>query len=292
MCPTCKLDDYSILGNPLISPKVSKSIKKDFKIVQCNNCKTYYVSPKIDFTLKEWQYLYDSTYFPPLSDYYAKKRITDAKKRLDVIEKCSSVKINRLLDIGCGEGYTIIEAARRGWETFGVDITDHRIAQAKEATNTFINADLLEAKLGKNFFDVVYLDSVLEHVVNPLEYLIEIYQVLKPGGILYIGVPDEDSFLNDIRKIIFKIFRAGFSEKIKPFQSPYHINGFNKKSLSYIINNANLQIKIMNNFAARFEYLKVKPFTQEFFKLILLIPVYLIAIPLRKEVYLEAYVKK
>ncbi|HQI41319.1 MAG: hypothetical protein B6D44_02215 [Ignavibacteriales bacterium UTCHB2] len=292
MCPVCNQTDYNVLGNPLIDPKVYKIIKKNFKIAKCNNCKTYFVTPQIDFTKEEWQYLYDSTYFPPLSKYYPQKRLTDAKDRLNVIEKCSAMKIQKFLDVGCGEGYTIIEAVKKGWTTFGVDITDHRIDGAKEATNMFFNADLLEANLESDFFDVVYLDSVLEHVPNPLEYLKEIYRVLKHGGIAYIGVPNEDSLLNDIRKIIFKIFHSGYSEKIKPFQSPYHINGFNKKSLSFIIDRANFKIEILNNFASKFEFLKVQPFTKEFFQLLLLLPIYLVAIPFRKEVYLEAYIKK
>ena len=48
---------------------------------------------------------------------------------------------------------------------------------------------------------------------------------------LYLGVPNEDSLFNDIRKIAYQISSKNLTEKIKPFQSPYHINGFTEGSL-------------------------------------------------------------
>lgn len=292
MCPTCNQNNYNVMGNPAISIKASRIIKKDFKVVQCNNCKTYFVEPKIDFSKDEWKYLYDNTYFPPLSSYYSQKRLDDANDRLEGIIKTASINVQKILDVGCGEGYTIIAAAKKGLNTHALDITDHRIPKAKEVTSKFINSDLFEAQLESNFFDAVYLDSVLEHVLNPLEYLIEIRRILKPGGVLYLGVPNEDSLYNDVRKLFNKITNTSVSEKIKPFQSPYHIVGFNSKSLPLILESAGYQIKELNNFAARFEFLKVKPFTKEYFKLLFLVPIYLLAIPFRKEVYFEAYVTK
>ncbi len=152
----------------------------------------------------------------------------DSKERMNKAAGFTSNKIDNFLDIGCGEGYSLIEAKSRGWNVYGLDITDHRMETAKASSIKFINADLINSNLPSDFFDIIYLDSVLEHVYNPSDYLSEIKRILKKGGILYLGVPNEDSLFNDVRKILYKITRKNITEKIKPFQSPYHINGFNR----------------------------------------------------------------
>jgi SAM-dependent methyltransferase len=292
MCPICSSENFVLIGNPLSSSKASKVIKKDYKVVKCHNCSFYYVNPIIEFTEDEWRYLYDKTYFGEKSEWYIKKRKLDSKERLEKAVKYNSNKVANFLDIGCGEGYSLIEAASRGWNVYGVDITDHRIEKARTRNIKFINSNLLNSNLPSDFFDIVYLDSVLEHVNNPVDYLFEIRRILKKGGILYLGVPNEDSLFNDVRKFFYKITKQNITEKIKPFQSPYHINGFNKTSLTFALNKAGFKIAELRNFATLVEFMKVKPFSKEFIQLLLLFPVYLLAVPLRREVYLEAYVQK
>ena len=292
MCPICESGNFIFLGNPSISSKSSKIIKKEYKVVKCLNCSFYFVNPPIEFSENEWEYLYDNSYFGEKSNWYNKKRKIDSKKRLEQATGLTSNKIENFLDIGCGEGYSLIEAMNRGWNVYGVDITDHRIENARVKSIKFINSDLINSNLPSDFFDIIYLDSVLEHVYNPSEYLAEIKRVLRKGGILYVGVPNEDSLFNDIRKFFYKITKKNVTEKIKPFQSPYHINGFNKNSLSFALRKAGFNIVILRNFANRVEFMKVKPFSKEFFQLLLVFPIYLLAVPLRREVYLEAYVQK
>jgi SAM-dependent methyltransferase len=137
------------------------------------------------------------------------------------------------------------------------------------------------------------MDSVLEHLIIPLEYLKELNKILKPGGVVYIGVPNEDSLLNDFRKIVFRITGKGeLSEKIKPFEPSYHVAGFTKKSLRIAAWKANLKILDIINFAARFEFMKYPLFTRGFLVHFLTLPIDLAAIILKREAYLEAYMTK
>ncbi len=292
MCPICKSEYFIFVGNPFIGPKAEKVIKKDYKVVKCLNCNFYFINPTIELTEFDWKYLYDNTYFVENSKWFLKKRKSDSKERLENAAGYNSNKIENFLDIGCGEGYSLIEAHNRGWNVYGIDITDHRMKDARINDIKFINSDLINSKLPSDFFDIVYLDSVLEHVHNPSEYLIEIKRILKQGGILYLGVPNEDSLFNDARKIFYKLTGKNITEKIKPFQSPYHINGFNKKSLTFALINAGFKIAELRNFANRLLFMREKPFSKEFLKLLFVFPIYLFAIPIRREAYLEAYVQK
>jgi ubiquinone/menaquinone biosynthesis C-methylase UbiE len=174
-------------------------------------------------------------------------------------------------------------------EFFRSLITDNRIEEAKTDNIKFYSSNLIDCRFPENFFDIVYLDSVLEHVLNPLEYLLEIKRILKKGGVIYVGIPDEDSLLNDIKKSLYLFKGSKLSPKLRPFESPYHVVGFNRKSIKFTLELVQLDIKSIRNFACRLEFLKSRPFSKPFFHSLLLLPIYLLAVPLRKEVYQEVY---
>ena len=140
---------------------------------------------------------------------------------------------------------------------------------------------------------IFYLDSVLEHVLNPKEYLLKINSILKVGGVVYIGVPNEDCMFNDIRKLLFQLLgMKDISEKIKPFDSPYHVIGYNKESLEFIFNKTNLKTKFMRNFGRKFEFLSHNTSQRGFWIGLFLLPIEFIGNILNRDVYYEAYISK
>ena len=261
-------------------------------VVKCKNCNTYFVSPSIDLTNEGWKFLYDENYFPQMSKWYEKNRAKDRKERFDKLALFFNKTVNNFLDVGCGEGHCLVEAEKRGWKSHGVDISDHRIEMAKNNTIQFKNSTLTQSNYPDNHFDIIYLDSVLEHVLNPLDYLNEIRRILKKGGLLYIGVPNEDSLLNDFKKVFYWISRNKVAAKLKPFETPYHVVGFNEKSIKFALSLAHFDIREIRNFACRYEFMRAKPFSKAFFHALALFPIYILAILFRKEVYLEVYAQK
>ena len=89
------------------------------------------------------------------------------------------------LDIGCGIGDML------GFRpnTVGVDINPHNVAFCKEYGHDaqFMLPDLLPFR--DTSFDSVLLDNVLEHIAEPTPLLAEIHRVLRPQGVVVIGVP-------------------------------------------------------------------------------------------------------
>ena len=289
MCPICKGNEHSFVGIPKVNSKYSEAIRHEYKIVQCNNCETYYVDPEIDLSNKEWQVLYNEEYFPQMSNWYAKNRAKDRIGRFNNLNIYVHEGEKKFLDVGCGEGHCLIEAIRKGWRAHGVDISDNRIPKARDNSIKFYQSNLIDCHFPDNFFHIIYMDSVLEHVLNPLEYLLEIKRIMTKDGVVYIGIPNEDSLLNDIRKIFYSLKASDISPKLKPFETPYHVVGFNESSIQFILKSAQLEIKQIRNFACRLEFLRAKPFSKTFFQSLLLLPIYLLAVPMRKEVYLEVY---
>ena len=209
------------------------------------------------------------------------------------MQKKSKNEIANFLDVGTGEGLALIEASKKEWNVYGIDISDNRTQEAKDEKIKFVKGELSSLNLPRDFFDAIYMDSVLEHLTNPLENLKEMNRILKPSGVVYIGVPNEDSLFNDFRKIVFALTGKGeISEKINPFKPSYHVVGFTKKSLRIAAEKAGFKILEIINFAARFEFMKYPLSSRGFRVHLLTLPIDLFAIILRREVYLEAFLTK
>lgn len=93
-----------------------------------------------------------------------------------------------VLDVGCGGGFTCEFLAQRGAVVHGVDQSHHCIAKAKEHAASSELAIAYQHGYSESLpyeadsFDVVTCVDVLEHVAHLQQSLVEIYRVLKPGG--------------------------------------------------------------------------------------------------------------
>ncbi len=294
-CKLCSSRDYKIIGNPRINNDFPRIKLRDYKIVQCCKCNFYYIEPEIDLTEIEWKSLYNSEYFSGresewMQNLHERERIT----RLNLIERLTVVPIKNFLDFGCGQGYVLNEALRRGWNSFGLDVADNLLPELKKDIVKFFHGNLFEANYPDNYFEAIYMDSVLEHVVNPKETLVELKRILKPKGTLFLVVPNEDCLQNDFLKIAYKIaFKTKLYGRIKPFVSPYHIQGFNKKSLGSAFKLVGLELMHLRTFGGKHQYFRMHPFfSRAYIKELLLYPLGLISVILIKQIQLEALVIK
>ncbi len=293
MCPICDQSDYKVIGKPRVSAKAEKVLKKTYNIVRCSACGFYYLNPNLELSKDEWQVLYDNEYFVPMNKWLERRRKRDLVKRFNKFQKYSKSGKKNYLDVGAGEGYGLIEASKRGWEVYGVDITDHRIHEAKSSKFTFYLSDLISAGFPNDYFDFIYVDSVLEHVPNPMEILKELKRIVSIGGVIYVGVPNENSLFTIAQQIAFNISgRSGESSRLKPFTSPFHIGGFTKNSLKLAIKNSGLSAIELRNFASKSDILNTRFLSRDFFIAAFYLPISLIAYPLRMEIYFEAYLTK
>lgn len=130
---------------------------------------------------------YDSSYF----DLYAKRhrfRLKRADKRLRKIELLT--KSGRLLDIGCSLGYFVEAANNRGWDGYGVEISEHAAGVAAKSGLKVKSGVIEDACYEDDFFDCVTMWDVLEHVPDPTKHMLEVKRILKPGGLVVIGTPN------------------------------------------------------------------------------------------------------
>lgn len=295
-CPVCNSVNRTIVGKPKTNSISARFVKVDYKVAQCSNCQLYYVTPPISFSTGQWAELYNSEYFSDQSNLLIKRRKKELLERFDTTQKFISGNTKKInyLDVGAGEGKGLLEAARRGWAATGIDIVDNRLDETKIPEIKFIKSNLLDSNLQENYFDFIYVDSVVEHVLNPVEYLTKIKSLLSPGGVIYIGVPNEDCLFNSVRKLVFNITgKKEESEKIKPFDIPYHVIGFNDQSLQFFFDQIGLTVLKKRNFGRKFDFLSYSPTSKSFWiGLFFMLPVEYLGLLLKKDIYFEAYLTK
>ncbi|MBL8795660.1 MAG: class I SAM-dependent methyltransferase [Planctomycetia bacterium] len=95
----------------------------------------------------------------------------------------------RLLDLGCGTGWTSRFFAQRGYDTLGIDIAPDMIARAKEQAGNealdnlhFLVCDYEELAFEQDFDTAVFFGS-LHHAVDPELALRRVAAALKAGGV-------------------------------------------------------------------------------------------------------------
>ena len=100
---------------------------------------------------------------------------------------------SRLLDFGCGEGVLVHEARRLGWNAIGLDLNQGLVdtANAYWGFAALVPGSLDEFLRSRpDPFDVIVTSQVFEHLQQPVEVGRQLVFLLKPGGLLYIDVPN------------------------------------------------------------------------------------------------------
>ncbi|HVF55398.1 MAG TPA: class I SAM-dependent methyltransferase [Pyrinomonadaceae bacterium] len=149
----------------------------------------------------------------------------------------------RLLDIGAGRGEFLRVAQREGWTTTGIEPSDSFAAYAERYTGAEIRRQPVEeCGFAPASFDLVNLGGVLEHLYNPDETIREIARVLRPGGALFVDVPNEMGLYFRVGNLYQKLRLRRWSVNLSPTFDPYHVFGFNAKSLRALLAKHELRV--------------------------------------------------
>ena len=96
-----------------------------------------------------------------------------------------------VLDVGCAVGGFLDFLKARGYShLYGVDLTQAYVEVARRKNYEIRLGDAQSLPFDDRLFDALVIEQVLEHLVNPVAAFREAARVLKPGGVLCIGVPD------------------------------------------------------------------------------------------------------
>jgi len=186
---TIQMDSYRITENQQNFP---------LRIVKCSKCGLIYANPRpsVITLCANYAGMVDSLYLEE-----EKGRRLSAQSILNGLHGFK--KSARLLDIGCSTGFLLDEARKKGWEVYGVELSQWAVDYARNKlgiANVF-GGTLKEAAYPSNYFDAVILKDAIEHLTDPKSTLIEIRRILKSDGVICINTPD-------ISSLISKVLRA------------------------------------------------------------------------------------
>lgn len=110
--------------------------------------------------------------------------------------KKNSKKALRAIELGCGEGYSTVRLHKmlsKSTKLYASEYVKKLVPKAQKLNPKVkvIQESVYELTHKDNTFDIVFLLEVLEHLDYPDKALEEIRRVLRPGGVLILGVPRE-----------------------------------------------------------------------------------------------------
>tara|TARA_B100001250_G_scaffold414603_1_gene454452 strand:+ start:13548 stop:14423 length:876 start_codon:yes stop_codon:yes gene_type:complete len=153
-----------------------------------------------------------------------------------------------LLDIGCGEGFTLNYFFNNGWDVSGIDFSSYGAEIHNPTLVKFISVgdlyDNLEIIENKNLcYDLIFLTNVLEHVQKPVNLMKRINKITKKGGMLVLTVPNDASDLQEYC-LEHKMIKDRFW--ITP---PDHLSYFDYKSIKNVAHHTGWECsKIISEF--------------------------------------------
>jgi SAM-dependent methyltransferase len=116
-----------------------------------------------------------------------------------VLAKVSGIVAKPVLDIleiGSGLGYFVQYANSTGHHATGTEVTKEYAEMSSESLNgriIHVEGDRYTDHFAPASFDLIYMEAVFEHVLHPEAMLSQARQLLRPGGVLFLAVPNMDS---------------------------------------------------------------------------------------------------
>lgn len=235
-CPydSCKGAVNSINSNKFKKLRSIDSVK--YKILSCTECRHSFLDPipsdkEIEMIYKDYHKVGNriNIEIQRCNQHFISK--------LRVIRKLSGKLSPSVLDVGSGLGTFSYLAQKAGLDVTCVEMNKEQAEISKNILGLNVYNESLESlSLNSEKFDIIFLNHVIEHVKNPVEFLNMIkLNYMTPQSIILIEVPNE--FLS-FRKKLYRFLSKGKSNHKRPLQ---HFSFFNVLSIKNLVESVSMQ---------------------------------------------------
>jgi len=214
-CPACGGDDASAVYR-------YETKDGDACIFRCSRCTCRFLRPLVlaEVEVRKMESICDAELYTPLYKTLHERFLLKREER--ILRRLLATGNQRLLDVGCGTGWTTSFWASNGFDVTGLEPSQERSALAKSRYGFRVINGFLEDLDISEKFDVIMFRQVLEHFEEPATMLSKAIRLLADGGIVLVVVPNIDS-----------IGRYLFDTDWK-WVLPWHCTFFNPASLRAI----------------------------------------------------------
>jgi SAM-dependent methyltransferase len=171
-----------------------------------------------------------NAYLDPRSSRFRRVQMLPVRNRVGGVPP-RSMTPGDLLDVGSGDGDFMFRARPHGWRVRGIEVNEAAVQSARDAGLEVHHGDLASAGFAPGSFDLVRLWHVLEHVPDPIGLLRQIAPLLRPEGVLIIGVPD---FGSPVRRLS--------GARWSGLQPGFHLSHFDRHTLRRVVERAGFQV--------------------------------------------------
>ena len=215
-CPLCdsrKFEDLISLDIPYFDKSF---LYKHIRLTSCNKCGHIYNKLLKNEQKNYLNYYHEADAFSSkiTKDYVLKKRTNDLFKILK--KHCNSS--SEILDLGSGDGYMLNSLYNKGYKNLsGIDIL---VKKNKPKYYNYKSGNIDKLPYKSNLFDLVVLEQIFEHTINPKKALQEAFRVAKLNGKIILGIPNAAKYA---KSKLFPLYMIMLREHIQHFDI-HHIN--------------------------------------------------------------------
>jgi len=255
-CNLCRNIDSKIIYR--VNTKTYSNKTQCYNLVKCKKCGLMYLNPMP--TRKEINDMYSKDYF----EFTEKGNFNEEGKKVineETIKRYQSalsrieryVIKGRLLELGCGFGGFLNEAKQRGWVVLGLEPSQDMYLYCKMRANlNVVNKTLEEARFKNGYFDAIYADNVIEHLLEPSLALKKLNKLIKKRGILYIRLPNENGLAPIISRTLMKIKTAiGAKNNVQLLQHLYY---YDAKTINRMLEKNGFKIVLLRKLNSGITY--------------------------------------
>lgn len=159
------------------------------------------------------------------------------------VELLAGGRPGHVLDVGCGPGFLLAAFRRRGWEVQGVELSDESSAHSRDVLGIPVHVGApVSWAWPEGYFDAVVMWHSLEHLPDPRQMLMVLARLLRPGGVVMVGVPNFGS--SEAR-----FFRDDWFH----LDVPRHLYHFTPVSLRSVLADSGFQVRRCSFFAPEYD---------------------------------------
>ncbi|WP_186775775.1 class I SAM-dependent methyltransferase [Rubripirellula tenax] len=152
----------------------------------------------------------------------AQRRIFEIRRRLPIA--------GEWLDVGCGDGMFVKVASEHGATAAGVELSDVAVQLGKHS-GLDVHCGTLDSLPDTWKYDTITGFDVIEHVLQPAEFLRDIHARLKDGGHVVLTLPDMDSI---VRRVMGSRWYFYIPEE--------HLHYFNRTNLGQLLKQEGFEV--------------------------------------------------
>jgi len=221
-CGVCGEDNWSILYEGLIRDGQAGSYSsKNETIWKCNNCSVaFFDGEPIEYTSSDYREKVNGD--GKVSRYY---ELHDQQHVNNLsIMNTSDFRGKIVADVGCGAGSFLDLISGMSTKTIAIEPNSSYQNVLSEKNYEVFPYALDALKKWRNKVDLLVSFYVIEHIINPIVFLKELYELLTPGGKTIICTPNTDNWLLNFLPGVYDQF----------FYRTVHRWYFNEKSIKHL----------------------------------------------------------